>query len=462
MNPSATPGHHPATWTDRLSWIAFVAAASFLVFVLGAVAAEQRWPLARVVCDASRAAQALLAQREVNEQTYPEYLWFPSVHAARGLARCELQSMYPGYTLYCSADAAQATLLDSQGTVLHRWNAPFSTVWPSPRQVQGWTSDRAIFIRRAHAFPNGDLLALYESPAHTPNGCGLAKLDLDSRVLWTLDENAHHDFTTAEDGRIFVLTHAVRQEPLEAWPNLARPYIEDFLTVLDAEGRVLQRLSLMELLGASPFHRSIVTFTDQLGDVLHSNSVHLVGSEFASHHAGVTPGDVMICLRNLNLVVVVNILQETIPWATTGPWRLPHDADPLPDGSILIFDNCFSAGPLHGSRVLLFDVLRGMTVWRYGGNGDEPLRSDIRSCQQLLANGNVLITESDRGRILEVNPQKEIVWEYVHPVRGGDADELIPVVAGARRYDPSELPFVADGGQLNPAERLAIEHNQKE
>jgi hypothetical protein len=73
-----------------------------------------------------------------------------------------------------------------------------------------------------------------------------------------------------------------------------------------------------------------------------------------------------------------------------------------------------------------------------------------------LANGNVLITESDRGRILEVNPRKQIVWEYVHPVRGGDSDELIPVVAGARRYDPSELPFVADGTELATPARAGV------
>jgi hypothetical protein len=147
-------------------------------------------------------------------------------------------------------------------------------------------------------------------------------------------------------------------------------------------------------------------------------------------------------LRNLNLVVAVDLQNETIDWATSGPWGLPHDPDPLPDGTILIFDNCFAQGAAHGSRVLRFDPRQTTVVWQYGGRQTAPLRSDIRSCQQLLANGNVLITESDCGRLIEVTPAGEIVWEYIHPARGGASNELIPIVNGARRYDVRELPFV--------------------
>ena len=43
----------------------------------------------------------------------------------------------------------------------------------------------------------------------------------------------------------------------------------------------------------------------------------------------------------------------------------------------------------------------------------------VRSCQQQLPNGNVLITESDRGRLLEVTRAGEIVWEYWNPYNYG-------------------------------------------
>jgi hypothetical protein len=429
-------------WTDRLLYIGFLMGLSVLLFVLGSLAAYQNWPPAQYVRNGALAAQALFGQYQLTADPFPKYLWFPSSHEGRGVTRRVAERMQPGLTLYTSGDAAQAMLLDDLGNVIHHWKAPFSSIWPDARHVTGFTSDRAIYIREAHAFPNGDLLALYESPWHTPNGCGLAKLDRNSRLIWKIDANAHHDFDINAAGQIIVLTHEVRDSVPAGWEQLRTPFIEEFVTILTPDGRVVKRLSLLELLRKSPFYRPLVTHTDQLGDVLHSNTANLVGPEFAARHEGVESGDLLVCFRNLNLVAAVDLQNESIDWATGGPWRFPHDPDPLPDGTILIFDNCFVQGAAHGSRVLRFDARHGTVVWQYGGRESALLRSDIRSCQQLLANGNVLITESDYGRIIEVTPAGEIAWEYVHPERGGESNELIPIVSGARRYDLRELPFV--------------------
>ena len=48
---------------------------------------------------------------------------------------------------------------------------------------------------------------------------------------------------------------------------------------------------------------------------------------------------------------------------------------------------------------------------------------DKRGAAQRLPNGNTLITESERGRVFEVTPQKEIVWEFWNP----------EIVKGARK-----------------------------
>jgi hypothetical protein len=73
-------------------------------------------------------------------------------------------------------------------------------------------------------------------------------------------------------------------------------------------------------------------------------------------------------------------------------------------------------------------------AWQYRGNDGSPLDSVIRSYATRLANGNTLVTESNGGRILEVTPEGETVWEFVNPVRGGP-DGKIPIICKAYRLD---------------------------
>ena len=53
-------------------------------------------------------------------------------------------------------------------------------------------------------------------------------------------------------------------------------------------------------------------------------------------------------------------------------------------------------------------------IWRYA---DPPVfYSDFISGAQRLPNGNTLIDEGMTGRIFEITPDGEIVWQYVNPV----------------------------------------------
>jgi hypothetical protein len=63
----------------------------------------------------------------------------------------------------------------------------------------------------------------------------------------------------------------------------------------------------------------------------------------------------------------------------------------------------------------------------------------VRSAQERLPNGNTLVTESDGGRLFELTPGGEIVWEYINPERGGADGELIPIVSWGQRIDPATL-----------------------
>jgi Arylsulfotransferase (ASST) len=122
------------------------------------------------------------------------------------------------------------------------------------------------------------------------------------------------------------------------------------------------------------------------------------------------------------------------------PGWAKHDPDILPDGNILLFDNYgWFEKPEGRSRVIEFRPQTMEIVWQYHGTPERPFESLIRASQQRLANGNTLITESSGGRILEVTPGGEIVWQFVNPVRGGERNDQLPIICWAQRLDPRDL-----------------------
>ena len=56
-------------------------------------------------------------------------------------------------------------------------------------------------------------------------------------------------------------------------------------------------------------------------------------------------------------------------------------------------------------------------TWEYTSPDKYSFYSPIMSCAQRLKNGNTLITQGINGRIFEVTPEKEIVWEYWNPYK---------------------------------------------
>jgi len=151
------------------------------------------------------------------------------------------------------------------------------------------------------------------------------------------------------------------------------------------------------------------------------------------------------------VVAVLDLEKEEVVWAVEGSWHRQHDADMLSNGNIMLFDNWGHYEPGGGSRVYEFKPSTLETMWTYAGDETHFFESGIRSDQRQLPNGNVLITESDGGRLLEVDRSGEIVWEFINPVRGGPKNKLIPVLFfGVQRYTPATL---------DPEFRAAIESN---
>jgi hypothetical protein len=77
----------------------------------------------------------------------------------------------------------------------------------------------------------------------------------------------------------------------------------------------------------------------------------------------------------------------------------------------LLFDNLGNGLGGGSTRILEVEFESGRILWSYSG-GAKRLRSERSGGQERLPNGNTLISEDERGRVLEVTKDGKIVWEY--------------------------------------------------
>jgi hypothetical protein len=108
----------------------------------------------------------------------------------------------------------------------------------------------------------------------------------------------------------------------------------------------------------------------------------------------------------------------------------------------MLFDNKGRRAAGGRSRIIEWNPNTGAVVWQYAGTAERPFESLARGCQQQLPNGNVLITESNNGRLLEITRDGQIVWEFINPDRFEGRQERIAVVCSGVRYRQDELPFL--------------------
>jgi len=349
-----------------------------------------------------------------------------------GVTVLDSERAHPGLNLVVSGHAPEAYLMDMEGRILHRWARTFDSIWPQLKVTRKVRKNGHMW-RRAHLYPDGDLLAIFE-------GIGLVRLDRASGVEWAFGENAHHDVDVGPEGRIYVLTRSARLVPRF---HPSKPVLEDFVTVLSPEGDPMRRVSVLAALADSPFASTLDRARATGGDILHTNTVELLDGSQTDRSGAFRRGNVLVSMRNLDLLAILDLEHEEAVWALTGTWRAQHQPVLLEGGTMLLFDN--AVGRPGGSRVLELDPLGGEVVWSYEAGPDGRFFSRCCGSNQRLPNGNTLITETDYGRAFEVTADGAVVWEYLSPFRTGGQGELVASLFEVVRIEPGDL----EGGWLS-------------
>ena len=96
---------------------------------------------------------------------------------------------------------------------------------------------------------------------------------------------------------------------------------------------------------------------------------------------------------------------------------------------------------------------RTSAVWSYSAPKKSDFYSSFISGAHRLPNGNTLICSGANGTIFEVTPDKEIVWKYVNPVKGGfGPGGSAPAARRRAEPDPAAVP-AGHAGACPPSRR---------
>jgi hypothetical protein len=423
----------------------FALSCVFLVFASGVfIGAYQIFPysLFRLGVDSVR---QVFAERETITRTRPEQMTRRARFPGNGVTRSRPDAVAPGLTFLGSFfdGGNEMRLIRLDGSIVHRWPVKYFEIFPDPTHLEPGRMPQSEWNVGTHGslvLPDGSIVFNFES-------LGTVKLDRCGAVQWTVARQTNHSLERASDGGFWVADRPFVREN-SPFPLLKPPFAHDKILKISEDGKIVKEMSVLDILfkndlGALLFSNGLEGIAVPSGNLLHLNDIEELSAEMAPQFPLFSAGDLMLSLRNLNLVLVIDPNAERVKWHQTGPWIAQHDPDFLPNGRISVFsnnnDNTPDGSLLGGSEIIEIDPATRATSIRYGGTPEQKWYSQMMGKHQYLPNGNVLIADAESGRAIEVDPQGEIVWEFINRWD----DEYVAEIWGADRY-PEDYFTVED------------------
>jgi hypothetical protein len=211
----------------------------------------------------------------------------------------------------------------------------------------------------------------------------------------------------------------------------------DVILILDPDGNVLDEISMLDAIFDSGWAglitrpdaatRSADLLTD---DPLHLNDVRIAGPETAAWQSWLSPGDLLVSLRNINAVGILDAASRRFKWLSSGSTVAQHSPR-FYDGGVLLLDNLGGDKRLGGTRLVKIDLETGRpaTVFPRPGVALPDLCCTM-NCGHLDISGDgsrVLMAVTRSGLVWEIDLRTgEVLWEYiyVHPNAAGEREAI--------------------------------------
>jgi hypothetical protein len=311
---------------------------------------------------------------------------------------------------------ATLQLIDRNGQTVHRWPVEKDELFQN--SLSGRADTERAHVHGSLLLPDGDVI-------FNLRYVGTARVDACGEVQWILNERGHHSIAQTEDGNYWI--SAVSQERRsqsgrypDGFPGFDTPVWLEKVIQVNEDGKKLSEINILDVLYMNNLERHIAKArVADFKDPTHLNDVEPLPSSMADEYPLFESGDLLISLRNIDLVFVLDPESLNVKWHKSAPFIWQHDPDFIGNGWIGVFDNnrdlTQRGTMLGGSRIIALRPAADSSEVLFPTEHADPFYTETRGKWQKLDDGNMLLTESNAGRVVEVDSAGRTVWEWVKP-----------------------------------------------
>ncbi|WP_085894115.1 arylsulfotransferase family protein [Roseovarius litorisediminis] len=311
-------------------------------------------------------------------------------------------------------------IINREGQIVHEWMPNWFEIWKDDTQFpleRRPKSQPGAIVHGIALLPSGDIVLNFEH-------LSTVRLNMCGNLVWKLPNLGHHSVHVAEDGNLWVSAEDYIEENPTGFQNHTAPLQSWTIQKISPDGKILKTVPVIEILKSNGLegllHLSSIENgkTEVSGDTLHLNEVETYPSRFSSDIFA--PGDLLLSLRNINTILVIDPNTYKIKYRETGAFLRQHDPDFIGGNLISVFDNRNlrpSRKPEKpASRIVVIDAAKQNASVALSGAGEHTFFTSIMGEHQNLPNGNILVTSTTEGRVMEYAADGSLLWSFQNRV----------------------------------------------
>ena len=295
----------------------------------------------------------------------------------------------------------KAYLKDNSGKILHSWRLDnFGKAWDD-----------------LELLPNKQLRVVDKNFA-------FYTLDEKSNILSKAEGRYHHDYDENDKYFLFLLSEVtqvpeiipnrdIKVDYIELWEKAGLPKDHEVYGKLVFKWHVKDNIK--QLMQVNP--KALGWMEKQMDrDVIdfgHGNSVQLLPESKNGDDIRFKKNNILINFFNTHSTIIISPESGKVLWSMNSKfYNGRHTVNLLKNGNLLFFDNNVGTDK---SRIIEWDPVNNRAVFEYGNKFLQDFFSSGRGSVYPTQDDNYLMYVSFEGRLLEIDREGKVLWEYNHP-----------------------------------------------